>query len=131
MPVPDAQGHDWIDEGLAEYLSLAILAATGTISADRFDAAIEGFRRRGDGVESMRTGYASGGVKARAVAVFADLDAELKAATNGSRDLFDLARRMMAEDSDIDLQRLRELAGDISGAGEIASLAASRVPGFD
>lgn len=131
MPVPDARRHDWIDEGLAEYLSLLTLANTGTISPDRFSAAIDGFRRRGEAVSTMSTAMASGSVKARAVAIFADLDAEIRAATDNEADLFDLTRTMMAQTSDIDLDRLRELARDLTGSARIRALSARQVPGFD
>jgi hypothetical protein len=76
LPVPAAAEDDWIDEGLAEYLSLVLLERSGTISRERFGHAIDTFRRRGNQVRNIRTSYASGKITARAVSIFHDLDRE-------------------------------------------------------
>lgn len=128
MPVPAAAEDDWIDEGLAEYLGLALLQRSGTISQERFDHAISTFRQRGTQVRSLRTRYASGDVTARAVAIFHDLDRELQQLSGGRNDLFDLARTLMAESQPVDLQRLRILATGLAGGRVPQSLAASRMP---
>ena len=47
MPVPTADEHDWIDEGIAEFASLEILRRSGTISDARFLASVATFARRG------------------------------------------------------------------------------------
>jgi hypothetical protein len=128
MPVPAAAEDDWIDEGLAEYLGLVLLERSGTISRERFDHAINTFRRRGAAVRNIRTRYASGRITARAVATFHELDRELQQATNGESDLFDLTRKLMQEPRPVDLQRLRVLAAEIAGGRVPQALSAARIP---
>lgn len=126
-PVPAAAEHDWIDEGMAEYLGLVLLVRSGTISRERFDDTIELFHRRGAGVRSLVTRQASGAVTARAVAIFSDVDRELQAATRGKADIFDLLRLLQAQDDPVDLARLRELA-TVVGGRPLAALGPGRVP---
>jgi hypothetical protein len=130
MPVPAADDHDWIDEGIAEYLCLRVLSDTGTIARERFDAAIADFRKRGRGVASMRSSTAGGVIKARAVAVFHDLDHELQAASHGEADIFTLMRKMMVTAEPLDLERLRTLARTVAGSASLDALSDASVPGF-
>lgn len=127
-PVPAAPEHDWIDEGVAEYLALRALRDSGTISPERFRDAIDTFRRRGAGVRNMLTRSSSGIVTARAVATFSDVDAELERLTGGRSDVFDLVRRMGREERDIDLVRLRALATEVAGGRPLSSLSDRNVP---
>jgi hypothetical protein len=127
-PVPAAPEHDWIDEGIAEYLALRVLRSSGTISQERFRDAIETFRRRGAGVNDMLTRSSSGEITARAVAAFSDVDEELSRLTGGKADIFDLVRRMGREERDVDLARLRELAGEITDGRSLAALSPRNVP---
>jgi hypothetical protein len=131
MPVPAADEHDWIDEGLAEYLGLVVLERSGTISRERFDRAIASFQRRGTGLRSLKTKYASGAVLARAVVIFHELDRELQQRSGGRKELFDLARRLTIETQPVDLKRLRALAAEVAGGGALKSLSAPRLPGAD
>jgi hypothetical protein len=127
LPVPAASQHDWIDEGLAEYLGLVLLERSGTISRDRFDHAIATFRSRGARVRDMQTRDANGEVTARAVAILHDLDRELQQRTAGRSDLFELVRTLMSERRPVDLSRLRLLAGKLAGTKVLKSLSA--IPG--
>lgn len=63
LEVPKDQ--DWIQEGLAEYLSLQALKDSGTISALRYRAALTDLRRQGSAVVSLRDAGASGPATAR------------------------------------------------------------------
>ncbi len=128
LKTPDDQ--DWIDEGLAEYLSLRALRDSGTISRARFDGAIRGFRRRGETVTDLRTAYASGAVTARAVAIFHDLDAELLEATRGREDLGSLVRNLRRAGTGSDLTALRTAAERLAGR-PAKSLAGDLLPGLD
>jgi hypothetical protein len=128
-PVPAAPDHDWIDEGIAEYVALVMLRRSDTISRERFEHAVDTFRRRGAPVRTMLTRNAGGDVKARAVAIFYDIDQELQARSRAQRDIFDLLRRMMAEDSPIDANRLRDIAGEVAGGTPLRALGAGRIPG--
>jgi hypothetical protein len=47
FPVDASDDADWIDEGLAEYLSVRALLESGGLSPARYRASIDGFRRRG------------------------------------------------------------------------------------
>jgi hypothetical protein len=127
LPVPAASKHDWIDEGLAEYLGLLLLERSGTISRQRFDHAIATFRRRGAQVRTMQTRDANGEVTARAVAILHDLDRELQQRTAGKSDLFVLVRTLMSERRPVDVSRLRLLAGKLAGTKVLRSLSA--IPG--
>jgi len=127
-PVPTEPEHDWIDEGVAEYLALRILRDSGSISAERFDDAIGTFRSRGAGVRTMLTRTAARDVTARAVAIFADVDSELARLTGGRADLFDLVRRAAREERGLDLERLRALAAEVAGGRPVAALSPAKVP---
>jgi hypothetical protein len=122
--------QDWIDEGLAEYLSLRALKDSGTVSAARFDATIAGFRRWGADVKSLRTASSTGPVTARAVTVFHDLDAELRRASGGRQSVLTLVADLLRRDEDATLASLRAAAGRITGRPPRA-LAATAVPGLD
>lgn len=109
-PVPAAAAADWIDEGLAEYLALRVLRDSGSISARRFGSSLDGYRRRGRGVERLAATQANGAIMARAVAVFADLDAELQACSDGQQDIYTLARQLMDSSVPVDGDGLRAMA---------------------
>lgn len=126
-PVAAAADHDWIDEGLAEYLGMVLLARSGTISAERFDHTVDVFRRRSARVSDIVTRQAHGEVTARAVVIFSEIDRELQARSAGRLDIFDLLRRLLADPGPVDLDRLRELATAVNGR-PLAALAPARVP---
>lgn len=122
--------QDWIDEGLAEYLSLRALKDSGTISAVRYETTIGAFRRWGEQAKSMRTVSSTGPVTARAVAVFHDLDAEMRKATGGKQSVATLVRDLLQGGKPVGLATLRAAASKITGKPPRA-LAASAVPGLD
>jgi len=128
--------HDWIDEGIAEYVTLEILRRSGTISRNRFKATIDTFRKRGKNVSSMSASNSQGEITARAVVVFHGLDLEIQKISGGGADIFALVRRLILEKEPVDLQRLRELALEITAAQNtsnksLKSLAPDQIPGFD
>ena len=136
MRFPTQPQHDWIDEGLAEYITLKILRRGGTISDKRFAATIDKFRDRAKTVNSVITQTADGAIKAKGVVIFYDLDREIQELTEDRADIFDLVRRLMLENIPVDLARLRELAAEISYKGQasdkkLKSLGPDRVPGSD
>ena len=92
--------QDWIDEGLAEYLSLRALKDSGTISAGcATTTTIGAFRRWGEQAKSLRTTSSSGPVTARAVTIFHDLDAELRKASGGKQTVATLVREFLQRDA--------------------------------
>ena len=122
--------QDWIDEGLAEFLSLRALRDSGTISSTRYDATITEFRRWGAPVTTLRTTAASGPVTARAVTLFHDLDAELRAASSGRQSVATLVHSLLLSTQRADLESLRTGARKVLGKPARA-LTASAVPGFE
>ena len=133
---PTDADQDWIDEGIAEYLTLETLRRSGTISDKRFTAAIEGFRKRGKSVESLSARNSNGDITARAVVIFAALDLEIQKTTDGDADIFTLLRLLMMEKTPVGVPRLRDLALEITATadtvdGRIESLAPDQLPGFD
>lgn len=127
LPVPTVGNQDWIDEGVAEYMTLRLLRDSGTISPERFRKAIDGFAERGRAVRhsELATQHANGAVRARAVATFAELDAELERLTGGRADIYELLRRVRAAGKPLDMGGLREAAAALAGTNEIESLPVS------
>jgi len=123
LPVRTQGDHDWIDEGLAEYLTLRLLRDSGTISPERFQKAIDGFAKRGQAANGdLATRSATGAVRAAAVAVFARLDAELVALTDDEADIYDLVRSIRESAEPMNTERLRDTALALTGATVIESL---------
>jgi hypothetical protein len=122
--------QDWIDEGLAEYLSLRALKDSGTISMLRYEASIAEFRRWGGPVMNLRTTAAAGPVTARSVAIFCDLDAELRTASGDKQSLATLVRGLLGSGRRVDLESLRSAARKTIGR-ESRALAPASVPGLD
>jgi hypothetical protein len=108
-----ARGDDWIVEGLAEYYSIELLRRAGLLSQRRTERAIEWMRAHGRGVAHLRTDRSKGKVTARAVALFADLDAEIRGA-DGDRDLDDVVRQLMPV-REVSRDALRAAARDALG----------------
>ena len=122
--------QDWIDEGLAEFLSLRALRDSGTLSSSRYDATITEFRRWGAPVPTLRTTAARGPVTARAVTLFHDLDAELQAASSGRQSVATLVHSLLLSTQQADLESLRAGARKVLGKPARA-LAVRAVPGFE
>lgn len=129
MPVPTEAEHDWIDEGLAEYLTLVTLRDSGTVSPDRFEQSIQKFERRGRGVKTLLTRHASGEVTARAVSVFSRLDRELQQETDGRKDIFDLVRALVSEPQPVGLARLRVVSAGLMNGTPAVALSDGQIPG--
>ena len=126
FPVRAAWAEDWIDEGLAEYLSLRVLKETGTISKTRYRDSIEAFRQRGAEISSLGGTVSKGAITARAVALLHDLDRELSTTSDGQMDMLAFTRLMMEQTEPLTLESIRALAENVLGhppeslAGETA-----------
>jgi hypothetical protein len=137
LPMRAIASQDWIDEGVAEYLVLKILRDSGTISEARFAAAIAGFEKRSRTIGSeLETDHATGAVRARAVVLFASLDAELAKLSNNRLDLYDILRETGKEgNAEWTNERLRNAAIALTGGADIESLPArinpASEPDFD
>ena len=102
------EGEDWIAEGLAEYYSVVLLHRAGLVSDSRRDQTLEWMRHHGRKVKSLRSERASGPRTARAVALFAELDQELRAA--GEHSLDEVVRRLHGLQRKVDTDDLRDVA---------------------
>jgi hypothetical protein len=114
LGVTPRAGYDWIVEGLAEYYSIELLRRGRAITADRASTAM---RRQHEWAEQAETLCADASTAARtalAVTVFAALDRELSAATDGEAGLDDLLPALVRQD--VDLAVLTALASDLMGA---------------
>ena len=109
------KNFDWIVEGLAEYYSLELLARSGTISPARYKAAQAGQRRWAATADRLCQRMSVGATSALAVARFADLDAEIREASEGKVSLDDVVRTLWQIDQRINLSILTEATERIIG----------------
>jgi hypothetical protein len=87
--------HNWIAEGIAEYYSIELLRRSGLLSESRAERAFAWMENHGRRVKGLAAANSSGPRTARAVSLFHALDGEIRAASNGSRDLDDLLRPLV------------------------------------
>lgn len=111
-----AQGDDWIAEGIAEYYGTEMLRRAGLLSQARYDKAIDWMRRHGENIRSLHARNSAGPRTARAVALFADLDAEIRERSDGSKSLDDVARALMRDGARVSTGDLRDAVQTIIGA---------------
>src|SRR3546814_6893847 len=87
-------GDDWIVEGIAEYYSMVLLNRSGMLSDARLARGIEWMRNHGKVVKHLHTSHSSGPRTARAVALLADLDHELRQRSGGKHSLDDVVKAL-------------------------------------
>lgn len=121
---------DWIVEGLSEYYGLLVLRRSGTISAHRHQASLRELREWGQESDNLCARQSSGATTARAVSVFADVDAEIQRGTAKAASLDDVIRALAGSDSDITISSLRATARQVLGA-DVDSLAGDNLPGCE
>lgn len=109
-----AQHDDWIVEGLAEYYAIELPHRAGLLSASRRKKALAWMRERGAPVGRLHTNRSQDRATARAVTLFAALDAELRAASDGKRDLDDVVRRLIPQ-REVSREALRDAARSVLG----------------
>lgn len=97
---------DWIVEGLAEYYSINLLERSGLIDAKQRDIVLRALRKRGESVDPARLlpGESSGARTARAVAILADLDKEIRARSADETSLDDVVRWLAQERTQITIE---------------------------
>jgi hypothetical protein len=110
-----APGGDWIVEGMAEFYSLEIMRRSGTLSERRYERGLEKLEDWGGAADDLDAENSSGARTARAVSVMRELDAELRAATDGRHSLDDIARRFSRDNAAVDIDRLRAVAEELAG----------------
>lgn len=109
------RGNDWIAEGLAEYYSVVLLHRAGLVSDSRRDKTLEWMQRHGSKVKTLRAKHSSGPRTARAVTLFAALDADIREATDEEKTLDDVVRSLVERGSRVSLQRLQRAVRDVQG----------------
>jgi len=119
---------DWIVEGLAEYFSLELLRRSGTLSRSRHDRARTSQQEWSKSSARLCGGPSTGATTARAVAVFIELDEELRKASDGEYNLDDVATRLRLANIDIDVNILVETATALLGTNPDA-LHIDKLPG--
>ena len=110
-----ARGYDWIVEGLAEFYSLELLRRSGTISQRRHAAAMKAQVEWAKSASKLCKPASNGATTALAVTVMADLDAEIRDATDGKASLDDVLPRLQQTAQRVDLRILRQVVRDLAG----------------
>lgn len=110
------KGDDWIAEGIADYYGMELLHRAGLLSQARFDKAIAWMRRHGRDIKTLHATHSSGPRSARAVALFADLDKEIRQRSKGRHTLDEVARELMRGGERVSTADLREAAEAAIGA---------------
>lgn len=105
-------GFDWIVEGLAEYYSIELLRRGRAITEERADSALQWQADWGQNADALCAKSSSAQTTARAVTVFAELDAELRDKSEGSLD--DVLPLIAGKD--VDLELLEAAASEVLGA---------------
>ncbi len=90
-----AEDDDWIAEGLAEFYSIELLRRAGLLSEARADKAQDWMANHGRAIKSLSSNRSHGPRTARAVQLFRELDAEIRQATGGKRNLDDVTRALI------------------------------------
>lgn len=123
-----ADGNDWIIEGLAEYYTLELLRRSGTLSKLRHERARAAQKEWSESSATLCGRSSTGATTAHAVAVFIDLDQELRKASDGKRNLDDVVSMLRSAKSDIDVNVLTESASTVMGKNPDA-LHIDKLPG--
>ena len=108
-------GSDWIIEGLAELYSLETLRRSGTISQERYDAALAKLAKRGEDVKSLCADSARGAITARAVTLLHELDNEIRQHGEPSMSLDEVVRELARADSAVSAEMLQRAAESAIG----------------
>ncbi|MCZ8319061.1 MAG: hypothetical protein O9303_09640 [Silanimonas sp.] len=112
--VRGAEGDDWIAEGTAEYYSITLLNRAGLLSDARRDRAFDWMANHGRGVRTLVGARSWGPQTARAVILFRDLDAEIRARTGGRKSLDDVMKRLV-ELREVSREDLDEVVREVAG----------------
>ncbi|MEM8817299.1 MAG: hypothetical protein AAGE85_15850 [Pseudomonadota bacterium] len=122
-------GFDWIVEGLAEYYSLELLRRAGGLSDSRHAAALEMQRDWARDADVLCADPSKGARTARAVTLFAELDREIRSASDNEHSLDDIVAALLEKPSRrLNLDVLQEAAGRVLGSRPEA-LASGALPG--
>jgi hypothetical protein len=106
---------DWLAEGLAEYYSLQLLRRSGSLTAKRYQRAMERQKEWGESADSLCGGSSTGATTALAVTVLATLDQEIRTSSDDDASLDDVLQQMLRSNTPLSLESLTETAAGLLG----------------
>lgn len=112
--ISDAEGDDWITEGLAEFYAVELLRRAGGMTEARYAKVRTDLIEWSEDIKTLHAKHSSGARTARATIFFQDLDAEIRKRTEDQRNLDDVTRKLLKERK-VSRKQLREVAEDIAG----------------
>jgi hypothetical protein len=104
---------DWIVEGLAEYYSVALLRQSGTMTASRFAKTMRSLERWAKKAGDLRGPRSKGATTAKAVVLFAALDAQLR--RSGDASLDDVVRTLAQRTDAVSFAELKDVVEELLG----------------
>jgi hypothetical protein len=108
MRARSARDGDWIVEGIAEYYSIALLRRSGTLTAERYEGAIEKIRNSAAPASDSLRGDMTPALRARSVVLLMEMDSMILSATGGARSFDDVVRFLMKSDKTITNELLQK-----------------------
>lgn len=115
MGIRGDQESDWIVEGLAEFYSIQTLRRSGGIGQKRSEQSVQALKKWARRAPTLFEKTSNGATTARAVLVFQNVDAEIRAVTKNAASLDDVARKLAGERGEVSLARLQQVAQHIAG----------------
>jgi hypothetical protein len=115
MNANSGKGGNWVVEGLAEYYSITLLRRSETLTASRYEAAIEDIRNRAAGGGDLRMAEVDSATRAKAVVVLMEIDTAIRDATGGDRSLDDVMRVLAGDRKSVTTERFREAIREVAG----------------
>lgn len=115
MHARSGKGGQWIVEGLAEYYSIALLRRSETLTAERYESAMDSIRRRAAPVSARLDGDMNTALRARSVLILMDVDQLIRDASGGAAGLDELVRKLVEFDRPITLEVLQEAVAEVAG----------------
>jgi len=106
---------DWVVEGIAEYYSIAILRRSGTLSASRYESAIEAMRKRAEGAGDLFASSVDVPTRSRAVEILMEIDDAIRKATGGASNLDSAVRHLTEANERVTTERFRAAVSEAAG----------------
>ncbi|UZJ43936.1 hypothetical protein OOT55_14915 [Marinimicrobium sp. C6131] len=105
---------DWLVEGLAEFYAVELLYRAGSLTEARRTRVMKGLADWGSDIKTLRKKYSAGATSARAVVLLDELDREIQSATDGERNLDDVAR-VLIEKRTVTTEMFVEVVEEVMG----------------
>lgn len=108
-------GYDWIVEGIAEFYSIELLRRSGTITERRYERAMQRQQSWSKDADILCRTTSKGATTALAVTVFAELDQQIREATDHNVTLDDVTAQLADTSKVVDLAQLRAVVRNLAG----------------